>query len=53
MCRGGCQVRKIVEYGQISKEDPCCPKKFDSNKITKPFQGDFELFDIICVSHSL
>lgn len=26
-CRGGCQVRKIVEYGRIEKFDPLCPRK--------------------------
>ena len=25
-CRGGCQVRKIVEYGKIYSHDPLCPK---------------------------
>ena len=26
-CRGGCQVRKIVEYGKITSVDPLCPLK--------------------------
>lgn len=26
-CRGGCQVRKYVEYGEIINNDPLCPKK--------------------------
>ena len=26
-CRGGCQVRKIVEYGKIMSIDPLCPLK--------------------------
>lgn len=30
-CRGGCQVRKIVEYGKICNHDPLCPNE----KITK------------------
>lgn len=25
-CRGGCQVRKKVEYGEIKSNDPLCPK---------------------------
>ena len=25
-CRGGCQVRKKVEYGEIKENDPLCPK---------------------------
>lgn len=28
-CRGGCQVRKYVEYGKISGKDPLCPVKKD------------------------
>lgn len=30
-CRGGCQVRKIVEYGKIEKKDPICPVKNNIN----------------------
>lgn len=26
-CRGGCQVRKIVEYGKIYSHDPLCPRE--------------------------
>jgi len=26
-CRGGCQVRKFVEYGEIKDIDPLCPMK--------------------------
>ena len=26
-CRGGCQVRKVVEYGRITSVDPLCPIK--------------------------
>lgn len=27
-CRGGCQVRKKVEYGKIENKDPLCPAKY-------------------------
>ena len=40
-CRGGCQVRKIVEYGNILLKDPLCPmgqvnkKTLQNEKIRK------------------
>lgn len=53
MCRGGCQVRKIVEYTKICSHDPLCPKKYDEAKLKKPMDVKTELFNFICVSHSL
>ena len=32
-CRGGCQVRKKVEYGEIKGIDPLCPKELVKKKI--------------------
>lgn len=50
-CRGGCQVRKYVEYGKIEKTDPLCPiktmKNVKSNKIDK------NLLKKVNVLHSL
>ena len=37
-CRGGCQVRKKVEYGQIKGIDPLCPKILVKRKINKEVQ---------------
>jgi radical SAM protein with 4Fe4S-binding SPASM domain len=54
-CRGGCQVRKKVEYGKIEGVDPLCPKKYDSNlepKILKT-RGDLKFFKGIFNTHSL
>lgn len=51
-CRGGCQVRKIVEYKKIEKNDPICPVK---NKIEIPNiidKEDNKLMKIM-VLHSL
>lgn len=53
MCRGGCQVRKIVEYGEIIGGDPCCPEKVAGNRIKEAYVSPYKLFDEICVSHSL
>lgn len=51
-CRGGCQVRKIVEYGDIEKTDPLCPVK--QNKKIKEYceETDSKLMKV-CVLHSL
>lgn len=53
-CRGGCQVRKIVEYGRIEKNDPLCPVK-NNIKINeeKNADGGFEIFNKVMVLHSL
>lgn len=32
-CRGGCQVRKKVEYGEIKNTDPFCPKEHVDHNI--------------------
>ncbi len=34
-CRGGCQVRKKVEYGEIKNIDPLCPKEYKEEMKTK------------------
>lgn len=34
-CRGGCQVRKIVEYGAMIEKDPLCIFNFDDRKKEK------------------
>ena len=35
-CRGGCQVRKKVEYGEIKSIDPLCPQDLlEKNKINE------------------
>ena len=39
-CRGGCQVRKMVEYGKITGIDPLCPIK--QNKIKLPKDNNIE-----------
>lgn len=53
-CRGGCQVRKIVEYGDIKSIDPLCPIK--NNKNTKDIieeKQKYKYFKKINVYHSL
>ena len=52
-CRGGCQVRKIVEHGKIEKVDPLCPKKnnIPLKKSTHSTNGRF--LQKIYVAHSL
>lgn len=55
LCRGGCQVRKIVEYGRIVGKDPCCPrlyKGFNQSLITKDSALERDFYPII-VTHSL
>lgn len=54
-CRGGCQVRKIVQYGEIKDKDPLCPrnnKKIVDNIVDKK-TSQFEKFKKITVVHSL
>lgn len=34
-CRGGCQVRKKVEYGDIKDVDPLCPNNKAKSKVRK------------------
>lgn len=48
-CRGGCQVRKIVEYGKIINRDPLCPRDYLTSKDTKRK----ELIRKVNVFHSL
>lgn len=53
-CRGGCQVRKMVEYGKITSIDPLCPIKH--NKDTKEYKDErqkYKNFRKIYVYHSL
>lgn len=48
-CRGGCQVRKIVEYGRIESTDPLCPKeRIEDERILKK-----EIVRKVNVYHSL
>ncbi len=42
VCRGGCQVRKIVEYGKITGCDPLCPEEFKD--VEKPVKCEKRLF---------
>lgn len=51
-CRGGCQVRKIVEYGKIEKNDPICPVK-NNIKINIKDEKDDSRLTKIMVLHSL
>lgn len=51
-CRGGCQVRKIVEYGKIEKNDPICPIKNNIKLNIKDEKDDSRLMKIM-VLHSL
>jgi len=48
-CRGGCQVRKKVEYGEITAIDPLCP----SEMITKNKNNSLKKIRKIDVYHSL
>lgn len=53
-CRGGCQVRKVVEYGKITSIDPLCPIK--NNEETKEINKEpqkYKFFIKINVYHSL
>lgn len=52
-CRGGCQVRKKVEYGKIQKEDPLCPVKNDIKWNKKNEYTDDNKLLKINVLHSL
>lgn len=51
LCRGGCQVRKKVEYGKIANVDPLCPK--NKKNILRPANKKYSLFQPINVFHSL
>ena len=51
-CRGGCQVRKIVEYKKIEKNDPICPVK-NNIKINLEDTNDNSRLMKINVLHSL
>lgn len=53
-CRGGCQVRKLVEYGKITSIDPLCPikNKQETKKIVEEKQK-YKYFKKINVYHSL
>lgn len=55
LCKGGCRVRKKVEYGNIGGVDPLCPKKYDPQlkpRILKT-RGDLKFFKGIFNAHSL
>lgn len=49
-CRGGCQVRKKVEYGKIENKDPLCPLKYLEEKHEK---SKAKILKKINVYHSL
>ena len=56
-CRGGCQVRKVVDYGHLSLPDPLCPLQ-ESGEMgvgTREYTLVDEILedDKICVFHSL
>lgn len=51
-CRGGCQVRKIVEYGDIKGNDPLCPIK-QNQRIEKDIKETESKLMKVCVLHSL
>ena len=54
-CRGGCQVRKIVQYGDIKKTDPLCPKKNENiiESVQNAQNTEFKKFNKVAVLHSL
>lgn len=53
-CRGGCQVRKIVEYGNIENIDPLCPIKYGckTEEVNEEKQK-YKYFKKITLYHSL
>jgi radical SAM protein with 4Fe4S-binding SPASM domain len=53
-CKGGCQVRKKVEFGEIKGKDPLCPKDYNSNIVPKIFKEEEKiLLKRLCNFHSL
>lgn len=53
-CRGGCQVRKIVEYGKIENIDPLCPIKNNcKTEEVKSEKQKYKNFTKITLYHSL
>ncbi len=52
-CRGGCQVRKFVEYGKIENTDPLCPLKHKPQMCKKYSIPADTVFHKISVLHSL
>lgn len=52
-CRGGCQVRKFVEYGKIENIDPLCPLKYKSVQCKKYVYPLDKVFQKVSVLHSL
>lgn len=57
-CRWWCQVRKIVEYGDIQGKDPICPSEYKSIKQESDIKSlhqksTFDNFKLINVFHSL
>ena len=54
-CRGGCQVRKKVEYGKLEGVDPLCPRSYDPGVEPKMLKvrGDIKFFRGIFNAHSL
>jgi len=53
-CRGGCQIRKIVQFGKITGTDPICPIKNKqlTKKVIKEKQK-YKNFKKVNVYHSL
>ncbi len=52
-CRGGCQVRKYVEYGKIQGLDPLCPVKKDVKIIKEQTTSKVKKLIKINILHSL
>jgi len=52
-CRGGCQVRKYVEYGEIKGIDPLCPVKQNENIIKSQENEKIKKLVKVNVLHSL
>lgn len=52
-CRGGCQVRKFVEYKEIKGIDPLCPIKCNIKMQKTNYNKPITIFQKINVLHSL
>ena len=52
-CRGGCQVRKYVEYGEIKSFDPLCPMKEFNDELQEKEKVKTKHLSEIKVLHSL
>ena len=52
-CRGGCQVRKYVEYGEIRGIDPLCPIRKDVEKLKDDVKEKTKKLIKVNVLHSI